>query len=668
MSVNIKAIQDIMRKDVGVDGDAQRISQLVWMMFLKILDDQEYENELIGEYSSPIPEEYRWRNWAANDEGKTGDDLVDFINNKLFPNLRALDTQNNNGLAIKIRTLFEDTYNYMKSGTLIRQVINKINEVDFNNSEDRHIFNFIYEEMLKELQNAGNSGEFYTPRAVTQFMVEMVSPKVGDKILDPACGTGGFLICALEYLREQIKSIEDNHTMQNNLMGIEKKPLPYMLAITNMLLHGVNIPNIKRDNTLGQKPLKDYDEDDEVDIVITNPPFGGKEEKGIPANFPKIFKTNETADLFLVYIMKILSEKGRAAIVLPDGSLFGKSTIKTRIKKKLLEEFNLHTIVRLPKDVFSPYTDIATNILFFEKGKKTEKVWYYEHQMPENMKHYSKTKPIKYEEFEAEKAWWNSRVESENAWQVSIEEIISNNYDLDFSNPRKKNKGLNSPEEIIELVKEHQKVIDSTASDLLNRLEKLNINKDIEKIKLNELMKKSTEQIELEPNNTYQQVTVKLWGKGVIERNKVKGATIASKKRNVVRENQLIFSKIDARNGAIGIVPDYLDGAVVSTDFPSFIVDTEKILPEYLEIIVKMPEFVKKCGKISSGTTNRVRLKERDFLDIMIPVPTLDDQEEIISETQSLLELCDSIEHEISKLIVNSNDLKNSLLHNLLKE
>ncbi|WP_427180015.1 N-6 DNA methylase [Paenibacillus sp. TC-CSREp1] len=663
MTINMKPIQDIMRKDVGVDGDAQRISQFVWMIFLKILDDMETERELLEDYISPIPANLRWRSWAANDEGMTGDELVNFINNDLFPGLKNINIDVENPLAFKIRTVFEDTYNYMKSGTLIRQVINKINEIDFNSSTDRHIFNDVYEGILKELQNAGNAGEFYTPRAVTKFMVEMTRPKLGERILDPACGTGGFLICALEHLSQYINSVEDSQKLEKNLIGIEKKPLPYLLAITNLLLHNVTSPNIRRDNTLSQKPLKDYGKNDEVDVIITNPPFGGREEKGVPSNFPKIFRTNETADLFLAYIMKVLSAKGRAAIVFPDGSLFGKG-IKTRIKEKLLEDFNLHTIVRLPKNVFAPYTDIATNLLFFERGK-TKDIWYYEHQMPEGAKHYSKTKPITFEEFEPEMKWWNNRVENDFAWKVSIDEVIKRNYDLDFTNPNKPSESIKSPSDIIASIQEHQEEINKHLSELSSNLIEVNSSGKYPLVPLTELLERNVNQTTLDPNKTYSQVTVKMWGKGVVRRNEVKGSEIAGEKRSVVSENQLIFSKIDARNGAIGIVPDYLEGAVVSADFPSFDINKELVLPEYLEIVVKTPEFVQKCVKSSSGSTNRVRLKEKDFLDFEIPLPNIDEQEKIINEVQTLLTYCETIEHEISKMKENSDALKNSLLHEL---
>lgn len=430
----IKAIQDIMRKDTGVDGDAQRLSQIVWMLFLKIFADKEEEAEVMSdEYSSPLEDKYRWQTWAKDDEGMTGDELIDFINNDLFPYLQNLENDSDKRAFI-IKNIFQDTYNYMKSGTLLRQVINKINEIDFNSSEDRHLFNDIYEQLLQSLQSAGNAGEYYTPRAVTQFIVDMIDPKLGEIVLDPACGTGGFLACSIEHLKKQIQRTEDGETLNNNIFGIEKKPLPHQLCTTNMILHGIDTPiNIRRDNTLS-KPISNIFPADRVDCIVTNPPFGGIEEEGIENNFPASFRTRETADLFLVYIMKMLKPNGRAGVVLPDGSLFGEG-VKTRIKEELLQECNLHTIIRLPNGVFNPYTGIKTNLLFFTKGTPTKEIWYYEHPLPKGIKNYSRSNPITIDEFLPEKEWWNNRVENEHAWKVSVDDIKNANYNLDIKNP-----------------------------------------------------------------------------------------------------------------------------------------------------------------------------------------------------------------------------------------
>lgn len=433
-----------MRKDVGVDGDAQRIGQLVWMLFLKILDDREQEWELLDDsYRSPLPEMYRWRNWAADPEGITGDELKEFIDNDLFPKLRGLQPRHSKAMGFVIRGIFEDAYNYMKSGQLLRQVINKIQQgVDFNRAQERHAFGDMYEQLLRDLQNAGNAGEFYTPRPVTEFMVRMVDPKLDEKVLDPACGTGGFLTCTIEHKRQRYaQTAEDERVLQASIFGVEKKPLPHLLATTNMILHGIEVPNqIQHDNTLA-RPLASWTPKERVDCIVANPPFGGMEEDGIESNFPAVFRTRETADLFLVLIMHLLKPGGRAAVVLPDGFLFGEG-IKSRIKEKLLAECNLHTIVRLPNGVFNPYTGIKTNLLFFTKGAPTKEVWFYEHQYPEGVKSYSKTKPLRIEEFSVEEAWWGNEADgfvarqaNEFSWKVSVEELRSRGWSLDCKNP-----------------------------------------------------------------------------------------------------------------------------------------------------------------------------------------------------------------------------------------
>ena len=449
----IKSIQDIMRQDAGVDGDAQRLSQISWLLFLKIFDDQESELEILrDDYVSPIPDDLRWRHWAADAEGLTGDALLDLVNNRLFAALKGLNADlARDPRAAVVQAVFEDAFNYMKSGQLLRQVINKINEIDFNNQQERHLFNDLYEKILKDLQSAGNAGEFYTPRAVTQFMVDQTDPRLGEAILDPACGTGGFLACTLEHLRGQIKTVDDHQTWQQAIHGVEKKQLPHLLCVTNMLLHGIEVPHqIRHDNTLA-RPLRDYRPKERVDVILTNPPFGGTEEPGIEANFPADLRTKETADLFLVLIMHLLKDGGRAAVVLPDGTLFGEG-VKTRIKERLLTECNLHTIVRLPNGVFAPYTGIKTNLLFFTKGRPTKEVWYYEHPYPAGYKSYSKTKPIRIEEFAAEKAWWGSaddnfaaRAENEIAWKVSLDEIKARNYNLDIKNPHSPDEEIHDP-------------------------------------------------------------------------------------------------------------------------------------------------------------------------------------------------------------------------------
>ena len=433
----VKSIQNIMRTDTGVDGDAQRISQLVWMLFLKVFDAKEEEFELESEnYKSPIPEKLRWRSWATDDEGLTGEELMLFINNELFPTLKELDITTSNAYAPLVKGMFEDAYNYMKSGTLLRQVVNKLEEIHFDNLSERHLFNDMYEQILKDLQSAGNAGEYYTPRAVTEFIVQMVDPKLGEEVFDPACGTGGFLISSINHImKSDVKTAEDKKTLEHTIQGIEKKQLPYMLCLTNLILHDIETPNIRHDNSLSY-PLKDITPKERVDCIVANPPFGGTEEQGIENNFPATYRTRETADLFLLLFIQMLKPRGRAGIVLPDGTLFGDG-VTARIKEKLLEECNLHTIVRLPNGIFAPYTDINTNLLFFTKGEPTKEIWYYEQPLPQGYKKYTKTKPVKLQDFDELKKWWNDRAENEQAYKVSIDTIKVNNFNLDVKNPHK---------------------------------------------------------------------------------------------------------------------------------------------------------------------------------------------------------------------------------------
>ena len=454
LSSTIKSIQDIMRKDDGVDGDAQRIGQLTWMLFLKVFDqrEEEWEDDAADRrqtYRSPLPEACRWRNWAKyiiDEEGKSkpqiqASELIDYVNNTVFPGLKELNIDGAEddphiAKAKVVRDVFADTNNYMKSGPLMLGVIEKLDEaVDFHDFKTRQHLGDIYEQILNDLRSAGNAGEFYTPRAITHFMVQMVNPRLDKReaVLDPACGTGGFLKAVIDHFRHQLSEqsgAEDQKAIEACIHGIEKKQLPHLLCTTNLLLNGIDVPSqIEHRNTLA-KPWNDWSKADMVTCVITNPPFGGLEEDGVGGTFPADVRTRETADMFLTLISrKLLKDGGRAAIVLPDGALFGDG-IKGRIKEWLLEHCNLHTIVRLPNGVFSPYTSIKTNLLFFTKGKATETIWFYEHPYPEGYKSYSKTKPMRLEEFEAEKAWWgreendlSDRQESEHAWKIDFKTI-----------------------------------------------------------------------------------------------------------------------------------------------------------------------------------------------------------------------------------------------------
>ncbi|MDO4467889.1 MAG: class I SAM-dependent DNA methyltransferase [Bacillota bacterium] len=414
-STFIKRLQDIMRNDAGINGDAQRIEQIAWMLFLKVYDVKENDWEFEeSNYESFIPEKYRWRNWAANDESGnalTGDELLNFVNNEVFPTLKTLTVTKDTPIKKSIvQTTFQDANQYMKDGVLLRQVLNVIDSIDLTDNEDIHAFGEIYETILKDLQSAGNAGEFYTPRAVTEFMVSKIDPQIGDKMADFACGTGGFITSWLKALYPKVNSADDRAAYDQSIYGIEKKQFPYILCITNLLLHGIDMPKVIHGNSLTKNVL-DYTEDDKFDKILMNPPYGGNEKDDVKSYFPEDIRSSETADLFMDVIMYRLKKNGKCAIVLPDGFLFGTDSAKTNIKKKLLTEFNLHTIVRLPQSVFAPYTSIATNLLFFDKAEPTKETWFYRLDMPEGYKHFSKTKPMKREHFVCCDEWWGNRVE-----------------------------------------------------------------------------------------------------------------------------------------------------------------------------------------------------------------------------------------------------------------
>ena len=438
----IKRLQNIMRQDSGVDGDAQRIAQIVWILFLKVYDSKEELWELYDDdYESIIPEELRWREWAVDKkdgEALTGEALLEFINDKLFPTLKNLEVDETTPKRSAIvKDVFEDAFNYMKNGVLIRQVINLIDEIDFTEYTERHSFNDIYETILKDLQSAGKSGEFYSPRPTTDFIAEMLDLKIGQKIADLACGTGGFLTSAMNILEKQIKTPKDKEIINSSIYGIEKKALPHLLCMTNLLLHDIDEPNILHGNSLG-KNVREYKENDRFDRILMNPPYGGTEEKAIQMNFPTELQTSETADLFVALILYRLKKNGKVGIILPDNFLFGTENSQKILKERLLTECNLHTIVKLPAGVFAPYTSITTNMLFFDKTGETKKIDYYDIPLPEGYKSFSKTKPFKSVHLDGVRAWWNNRDNNdENAYSVTIDEIKNNGYNLDIKNPNK---------------------------------------------------------------------------------------------------------------------------------------------------------------------------------------------------------------------------------------
>lgn len=436
----ISSIRNIMRQDRGISGDAQRLEQLGWMLFLKIMDDKDQELEIIKDnYVSVILEKFQWRSWASNPEGITGDELLHFIdsneptNKGLFLTLRELVSTTNPKRAMIVKEVFDGTNNYMKSGYEMRKVINKLNEIDFTKSEDKHVFGNIYESILQELRDAGNKGEYYTPRAVTQLMTLLTNPKLGEKVLDPAAGTGGFLTAAIDHVRDTyVHTVDDEALLQTSITGWELKPVAYVLGLTNLILHEIDVPDYHYIDSL-KKEYSTISRKDQVDVILANPPFGASVADGVETNFPATYRCKESADLFVILMLQLLRYNGRCAIVLPDGSITGDG-VKARIREKLLTDCNLHTVIRLPQSTFFPAT-VSTNLLFFEKGQPTNDIWYYEHKLPENQKSYSKTKPIQFEEFKPIIEWWNNRKESDICWKVKVKDL--KNFDLDIKNTNK---------------------------------------------------------------------------------------------------------------------------------------------------------------------------------------------------------------------------------------
>ena len=482
LSSFVKRIRDIMRNDPGINGDAQRIEQIAWMLFLKVYDSKEKDWEISeSKYISIIPEELRWNNWAHDDKSgnaMTGDDLLNFINTKLFPSLKQIPVTPDTPMKKTIvRTTFEDANQYMKDGVLLRQIINIIDELDLSDYEESHAFGEIYESILKELQSAGSSGEFYTPRAVTDFMAKMIKPNIGESCADFACGTGGFLTSWLKESAKNVKTAKNQELLNQSIYGIEKKQFPYMLCITNMLLHDIDVPRVYHDNSL-LKDVLDYTDDDRFDVILMNPPYGGSEKNDVKGHFPDDLASSETADLFMSVIMYRLKKNGRAAVILPDGFLFGTDNAKVNIKKKLLNEFNLHTIIRMPHSVFAPYTSITTNILFFDNKKTTEEVWFYRLDMPDGYKNFSKTKPMKVEHFNPVVEWWNDRKEIneegfDKSKKYTIEELANRNYDIDLCGYPHEEEEILEPKDLIEQYQEKRASLNAKIDKVIEEISKL---------------------------------------------------------------------------------------------------------------------------------------------------------------------------------------------------
>jgi type I restriction enzyme M protein len=457
----IKTARDDMRKDAGLNGDLDRIPQLAWILFLKAFDALERDREVTETaYRPAVETPYRWRDWAADSNGPTGEALLAFVNSELLPYLRGLTGTGQHDPRDVLSAVFRETNNRMLSGHLLRDVVNKVDEINFASSDDIHTIAHLYESMLREMRDAaGDSGEFYTPRPVIRFMVQQVDPRLGEVVLDPACGTGGFLVEALEHMQRGVRTAQDRRKLHGNVRGIEKKPLPFLLGMMNLVLHRVGRPNLVRGNAL-TRPITQIVKRERVDVILTNPPFGGEEERTIQANFPADKRTSETAWLFLQLVIRQLKDGGRCAIVVPNGLLFG-AGVGTRIKQQLLSECNLHTVARLPDGVFEPYTAIPSNLLFFEKTGRTKEVWFYEIPPPQGRKKYSKTRPMRFEEFTDCQAWWNDRKENERAWRVPIGDLEASGFNLDLRNPnRPEDLAHRPPDELIaELIEAEQEIL-----------------------------------------------------------------------------------------------------------------------------------------------------------------------------------------------------------------
>jgi type I restriction enzyme M protein len=686
----IKSCRKTMRKDKGMNGDADRLPMLTWIMFLKFLDDNEQLQEMNAKleskkYNPSISQPYRWRDWAK-DKNFTGDDLLAFIGNEkvklasgkehkgLFHYLRGLQSETGTERKDVIATAFKGVSNRMNSGYLLRDVINKIDEIHFTNNEEINTLSHLYESILKEMRDAsGDAGEFYTPRPVVKFMVEMVAPQIGETVLDPASGTGGFLVEAFDYLKKQAKTIEQRKILQENtIIGGEPKSLPYLLCQMNLLLHGLDYPKIDSENSLRIK-LGEIGDKDRVDIILTNPPFGGEEERGILNNFPDDKKTSETALLFLQLIMRKLKKKkanvegGRAAVVVPDGILSGDG-VCARIKKELLENFNLHTIVKLQEGVFHPYTGIPCNLLFFEHGRPTQKTWYYELPMPEDRKSYSKTRPLSSSEFIPISQWWKKRKKSENSWCISIDQIVKKNYNLDIKNPSKtlEDFSVNVSDKI-----KDQLITFSSASDVTSNLlssghwkSLSSVNpKELKEITLGNILTEKNNYETLIPTNSYNLLGVSLAGRGPFLRETKLGQEISGKELNKVNKGNFIYSRLFAWKGAFGIIADEFDGYYCSNEFPVYEADETQVLADYLNLYFTRPFVWGEVEKYCKGTTkaSRNRFKEEFLLGMKIRVPKIERQEEIL---KSVLELNEAVK-QLNYFTTSLNQVPLNVLANL---
>jgi type I restriction enzyme M protein len=691
----LKSARDIMRKDKGLNGDLDRLPMLTWIMFLKFLDDLEIQREeeakLAGKKFKPAIEvPYRWRDWAANPEGLTGDALLAFINQEeatlpngrkgtgLFHYLRQLTSSNGDNRRDVIATVFRGVQNRMINGYLLRDLVNKIGAIHFTSSGELHTLGSLYESMLREMRDAaGDSGEFYTPRAVVRFMVEVTNPRLGETILDPACGTGGFLVESYNYLSKQVKTVADRKILQEkSIFGCEAKSLPYLLAQMNLLLHGLDAPQIDPGNALRFK-LTEIGERDRVDVILTNPPFGGEEEKGIQNNFPSDKQTSETALLFLQLIMRKLRKVGRAspsapparaAVVVPNGTLFGDG-VCARIKEELLKEFNLHTILKLPAGVFSPYTDIETNILFFDRSGPTQEIWYYEHPLPAGRPKYTKTKQIRFEEFEPCMHWLRKRQENEQAWLVSLQQIAEGGYNLDIKNPRTPTDECSlSTESVLEsLVSRESQMVASVRKLQGTVLDDLNLVQVWPLKPIHSFAKRIDRSIVPIPGREYRILGVRLWGEGVYEREPLDGGNTRYSRFTQVKTGDIVVNKIWARNGSVGVVSKSQNDCFVTSEFPVFGPDFEQIDPDWFRWVTRMRYFWKECEEKSRGTTGKNRIRPEKFLEINVPLPQRDEQTRLVQYLDALQSEVGALKHLQSEAIAELDALLPSILDKAFK-
>lgn len=657
----IKSARDIMRKDKGLNGDTDRSPMLTWIMFLKFLDDMEQVREaeaaISGEkYRPAIEPPYRWRDWADKEDGITGDELISFINNDevtrpdgtrgagLFAYLKSLQGANGGDRRDVIATVFSGTINRMINGYLLRDVINKISSIHFTSSEEIHTLSHLYESMLKEMRDAsGDAGEFYTPRPVVRFMVEVLNPQLGETLLDPACGTGGFLVEAYQHLEKQCNTVEDREILQkHSIYGGEAKSLPYLLCQMNLLLHGLEYPQIDPGNSL-RFPLNEIGDKDRVDIVLTNPPFGGEEERGILSNFPDDMQTSETALLFLQLIMrklKRLPKSGRAAVVVPNGTLFSDG-VCARIKEELLNNFNLHTIVKLPNGVFSPYTGIETNLLFFDRSRPTKEIWYYEQPLPIGRKTYTKTKPIRIEEFDECFSWWNNRVENDKAWCIQAESIVSNNYNLDIKNPNTINACLDmSPVDLFESIMSVERDISETIASIKAEIaasEALfeGIFSSVDHWQIMQIKDFCEHpQYGYTESATEEQVGPKFVRITDIQAGKIDWEYVPfckcdDKSKYLLASGDILFARTGGTTGKSYIVKDCPCEAV----FASYLIRLRvkhSVLPEYLYHYFQAPSYWRQIENHKNGT-GQPNVNGTKLANLKVPVPSEEKQLEIIN-------------------------------------